>query len=237
MPRKVLRKILSKPILGHIIGRLCVSRTLQKFVVATTINPNDDELVKWLQSEGIPFYRGSENDVLDRYYHAAKTFGADVIIRVTSDDAFKDPEVVDLVVNEFLAAEGRYDYVSNTNPPTFPEGLDVEAFSFLALQRAHEEATDPYCREHVTPYFYRHPELFRLKNVSYSEDVSWMRWTVDTEDDFIFAEKVYERLYSKDHVFLMRDIVALLQKEPELLDINKYAPRSALYKKHQTTNI
>src|ERR1019366_7701536 len=125
---------------------------------------------------------GSAEDVLDRYYQAAREVGAGVIVRVTADDPFKDPVVVDQVAGR-LMRDPQLDYASNTLEPTYPEGLDVEAFTFSALERAWKEASVPSDREHVTPYIRCNPEMFRTANVSHSPDLSALRWTVDYEAD------------------------------------------------------
>ena len=133
--------------------------------------------------------------IRDRFYQAAREFNAEIIVRITPDDPFKDPEVVDKVLSYYLSRQGDLDYVSNTIKPTYPEGLDVEAFSFRVLEQAWQEAKRPSEREHVTPYIWDHTELFRLANVENDKDLSHLRWTLDTEADLRFARKVYDRLY------------------------------------------
>lgn len=221
LPGKVLMEICGKPLLQHVIERARKSHLIGSVVVATTSNPSDQAVVRLARKCGAEAFAGSENDVLDRYFQAAKKFKADVIVRITADDPFKDPVVIDRIITHFLANRQKLDYASNTIKPTYPLGLDTEVFSFSGLQKAWNEATDPYDREHVTPYFYRHPELFRLANIENGEDLSSLRWTLDYEADLRFAREIYSRLYREGDIFLMNDILRLLEKEPQLAEINK----------------
>jgi spore coat polysaccharide biosynthesis protein SpsF (cytidylyltransferase family) len=227
LPGKTLMPIAGQPLLGHILDRVNASRRVHETLVATTTDPADQAIVEFARAKGYRSYCGSVDDVLDRYYQAARQAGADVAVRITADDPFKDPEVIDLIV-EALLAEPELDYASNTLEPTFPEGLDVEAFSRTALDRAWKEAKLPSEREHVTPYIWKHPGRFRVKNVRNSSDLSRMRWTLDYEADFQFASEVYARLY-RGQVFGMKDILALLAVEPQLQAINSGVIRNAGY--------
>ena len=165
-------------------------------------------------------FAGSEEDVLDRFYQAAKEYSADIIVRITADDPFKDPQVIDKVIGRYLDFKGPIDYVSNTIKPTYPLGLDVEVFSFESLERAWREANDPFEREHVTPYIWRHPEIFNLANVENDENLSHLRWTLDTEADLNFTREVYSRLYGGGNIFLMSEILDLLDENPWLARLN-----------------
>ena len=218
LPGKTLMEIANRPLLFHVLTRIQLSKHLQKVVVATTDLPLDDAIEEFAEKHGVDVYRGNPSDVLDRYYCAAKTFGASVIVRVTADDPFKDPLVMDEVIDAFLDSGGRLDYASNTIEPSYPLGLDIEVFRFIALERAWLEATDEFDREHVTPYLWRHPDKFRLLNVRRQEDLSWMRWTLDTKGDLEFTRRVYSELY-QGHPFFMGDILKLLQKNPQLLQM------------------
>jgi spore coat polysaccharide biosynthesis protein SpsF (cytidylyltransferase family) len=228
LPEKIMADIEGKPLLEHVIERTKASRYIETVIIATTENKKDEAVIRFAREREIPCYGGSEDDVLDRYYQAAKKFGADTIVRITPDDPFKDPEVIDLIISRYL--EGKLDYASNTIRPTYPEGLDIEVFSFNALEKAWREAKKPSEREHVTPYIWNHPEFFRLTNVENNEDLSGLRWTIDYEADLRFAREVYARLYSS-RVFLMRDILELLKAEPELADINRGTVRNEGYLK------
>jgi spore coat polysaccharide biosynthesis protein SpsF len=230
LPGKVLLDIQGKPLLEHVIDRVKASKLINQIVIATCSNEKDKAIINFAQQRGIPYYVGSEEDVLDRFYQAAKRFGAEIIVRITGDDPFLDPEVIDRVVTYYLNHQDSLDYVSNWIKPTYPEGLDVEVFSFAALEKAWREANKPSEREHVTPYIWNHPELFRLSNIENDEDLSNLRWTVDTEADLKFTLEIYARLYH-GQVFLMKDILALLRKEPELNLINSGIARHAGYLK------
>jgi spore coat polysaccharide biosynthesis protein SpsF (cytidylyltransferase family) len=227
LPGKTLIDICGQPLLAHILHRVSHARRIQKLVVATTTLPSDDAIVALCGRLQIPSFRGSDGDVLDRYYQCARIYGAEVIVRITADDPFKDPEVIDLIITELLKAN--FDYVSNTIEPTYPEGLDIEVFSFAALERAWQEARLPSEREHVTPYIWKHPEIFKSANIRHRADLSHLRWTLDYEEDLRFTREVYARLHQKG-VFLMNDILALLQAEPELSKINQDIEPNAGYK-------
>ena len=166
------------------------------------------------------YFQGSENDVLDRYYQAALAFGAEAIVRITSDCPLIEPEIIDRVVSEFLSHYPDADYVCNVLPRTFPRGLDVEVMSFEALKRAWHEDNNPAWREHVTQYIQRHPEIFRIRNVASEVDYSHMRWTVDTPEDLIFVRKIYE--YFGHDNFSWKDVLHLLKLHPEWLEINRH---------------
>ncbi len=228
LPAEVLSDIQGKPLLEHVIDRVGMARLIDSIIIATTVNEKDKAIIRFAKDLGIPYYVGSENDVLDRFYQMAKKYTAETIVRITPDDPFKDPEVIDKVVSYYLNHKESVDYVSNTIKPTYPEGLDVEVFSFEALEKAWKEAKKPSEREHVTPYIWNHPELFRLANVENDEDLSLYRWTLDNEADLRFTQEVYARLY-QGQVFLMKDILALLNAEPELSRINQGIARSAGY--------
>ena len=195
--------------------------------MATTTDPVDRQLIRLAARNQIAAYAGSGADVLDRFYQAARRFNAGVIVRVTADDPFKDPEVVDRVIETFLSRQP-LDYCSNTIEPTYPEGLDIEVFSFDALERAWHEAVLASDREHVTPYFWRQPDRFRCASVKLGRDLSRLRWTLDYEEDLKFAREVYTRLY-RGQVFGMEEILELLESEPTLSGINAGFVRNAGY--------
>lgn len=229
-PNKVFADICGKPLIWHVVNRLKWSKEIEKIVLATSENTADNILEAWGVENGVTVYRGSENDVLDRYYKAALLSGASTIVRVTADDPFKDPQVIDDVIN--VLKGGCYDFAYNNNPPSFPEGLDTEVFTFEALKKAAAESTDLFEREHVTQYFYRNPLLFSQTNFSYIENVSHLRWTIDTVNDYEMTKKVYLDLYKEGSIFLFRDILNYLEKHPEVQKMNIYENRSAMYCKH-----
>ena len=195
--------------------------------MATTTEPIDAALIKLAQDYGVQSYAGSSEDVLDRYFQAAALTGADVVMRITADDPFKDPEVMDLIAEKYFA-DSALDYASNTLEPSYPEGLDIEIFSFAALEIAWREAQLPSEREHVTPYIWKNPEKFKLLSIKQQEKLSHLRWTIDYDRDLEFAREVYARLY-KGGIFGMKDILRLLEQEPKLAKINAGIERNAGY--------
>jgi spore coat polysaccharide biosynthesis protein SpsF len=229
LPGKILMSFSGNTLLGHIIERLKFSSHITKVVVATTTNPKDDILVDWMTKNQIDFFRGSETDVLNRYFECAKHYRAEHIARITSDDPFKDPQIIDRVSELYL--KGSLDFAYNNNPPTFAEGLDTEIFSFNALSRANTSATDPFEREHVTQHFYRNPDQFRQMNLASPVNYSHLRWTIDTMEDAEMAKLVYENLYQPGRIFLADDILSLFERKPEIAALNQTVKRSAMYKK------
>lgn len=229
LPGKVLRDLKGMTVLEHVVRRVRSAKAVPHLVVATTTESSDDPIVRLCCDLGIDCYRGSGDDVLDRFYRAAVEYGLDVVVRVTADDPFKDPDVIDRAVQEFLS--GNFDYVSNTIQPTYPEGLDIEVFSFDSLRTAHSQASLPSEREHVTPYIWKHGELFRLHSFSLDVNLSAMRWTLDDERDWEFVQAVYDALYDEDRVFRMQDILDLLLRRPELMAINTGTERNEGYQR------
>jgi spore coat polysaccharide biosynthesis protein SpsF len=222
LPGKVMMDIVGKPMLWHIINRVQRSQLLDEIVVATTTRKEDSVIAALAAECGTGVFLGSDWDVLDRYYRCAKKARTGTVVRITADDPFKDPAVTDLMVRTYLDHKGGVDYVSNTIRPTFPEGLDVEVFSYSALEDAWANAKDAFDREHVTAYLWRNPDRFRLLNVENElGDLSHMRWTVDTPEDLAFARAIYERLFDKKEIFLAADILQLLKESPDIAEINK----------------
>lgn len=219
LPGKVMLDLLGEPVLVRDVNRLRRSKMLDEIVIATTNLPADDQIVSLCKERGWKYSRGDENDVLDRYYQAARSCNADTIVRVTSDCPMIDPEVVDRVIRVFLDLPG-IDYVSNTLPPrTFPRGLDTEVMTFEALERAWTEDEDPKLREHVTPYIYRNPEKFQTRSVLNERDLSSHRWTLDTPEDLAFIRVVYEHFENDDFTWV--DVLEYLDEHPEIVGINR----------------
>ena len=187
LPGKVMRKIGEVTMIELVLRRLSRATLIDQIVVATTLQPTDKQLADHVTSLGYAVSRGSEDDVLDRFYQAAAEHKADVVVRVTADCPLIDPAIVDTVIRAFL--DQQVDYMSNVSPPTFPDGLDVEVFSFAALKRAADEATETPQREHVTPYLRNHPEKFSSHNVTHSTDLSALRWTLDEPADYALLQR------------------------------------------------
>jgi len=229
LPGKVMKVFSGKPMLWHICDRLKYSKKITKIIIVTTCKEDDKVIVKFAKEMKVDVYCGSSEDVLDRYYQSANLFNVGHIIRITSDCPLIDPVIVDEVVECYQAKES--DYVSNTINPSYPDGLDTEIFSFKALEKAWSEAGKPSEREHVTPYIVNHPEIFNIYNYTNDSDRSHLRWVLDEEADYKFIAEVYKRLYREGVIFFMDDVLDLLEKYPELNNINKKIKRNEGYLK------
>ena len=229
LPGKVLKPILGKPMLACQIERVLQSRRIDQLVVATSTDPSDDALENLCRQINVHCFRGSLNDVLNRFYQAAKIWQPQHIVRLTGDCPLIDPEIIDAVINFYLA--GGYDYASNSIQSTFPDGLDVEIFQFSILEEAWKEAILPSQREHVTPFIHQQPERYRIGHYRNAEDLSRLRWTVDEPEDFELVDRIYEALYPVNPEFRMPDVLALLQRQPELAAINQEYERNEGLKK------
>jgi spore coat polysaccharide biosynthesis protein SpsF len=219
LPGKVLLDLAGEPMLGRVVARTQRAKTIDRAIVATTVEPEDEPIVALCRARGWSVSRGSRDDVLDRYYQAAVADGADPIVRITSDCPLIDPEVIDRVVERLTAG---VDYSSNINPTrTFPRGLDVEAFTFASLATAWQDASDPSSREHVTPFLYRHPERFRIALVeSERPEAADHRWSVDTPEDYELMRRILAHL--RDQEFGWLDVLELLDGHPEWIELNRH---------------
>jgi spore coat polysaccharide biosynthesis protein SpsF len=225
LPGKVLMDLGGETVLARVVRRLRRARLIDEIVVATTNSEVDDSIVRECQSLAVRFFRGEESDVLDRYYQAVQWIGADGIVRVTSDCPLIDPEITDHTIRAFL--ECRPDYASNALQQTFPRGLDTEVITWEALARAWEGARLPYQRAHVTPYIYENPDRFHILAVKADADYSSHRWTLDTMEDLSFIRAVYDRV-DNDDSFSWRNILKLIEREPELMKLNCAVMQKAL---------
>lgn len=218
LPGKSLMLVAGKPMLVHVLQRLGASRRVDQIVVATSTAPGNEAIMQLAREMGVQDFAGSEEDVLDRYYQAARAARACTVIRITGDCPLIDPSVVDHAVALFL--ETGADYLRTSE---FPRGLDTEVFSFHNLQRAWKETTRDYEREHVTPYFYRNPEKFNLKELVATEPIRRpeLRLCVDTEEDLALVREIFARLYvPPGRIFTTEEVIAALDKEPRLKQIN-----------------
>jgi len=220
LPGKVLMEVRGKSLLEYQIERLRQVRLADELVIATTTNDTDQPIVELCERLGAAYYRGSEEDVLSRYYEAATQSGADVVVRVTSDCPLIDPGVMDEVIALYINNRDKYDYVSNTLERTYPRGLDTEVFSMAALEKAYNEAREQPEREHVTLFIYRRPEQFPLANSSSATDYSYHRWTVDTPEDFALIKRIFMGLYPVNSRFTWLEVLDLLKEHPEWIEIN-----------------
>ncbi len=231
LPGKVMKKVQGKTLLEHLILRVKRAYGIDKIIVATTISKKDSPIARLAVSLGVGVYRGSVDDVLDRYYQAAKEAHAKTVIRLTGDCPLMDPKVIDRVVSFYKKNRRRYNYVSNIRPPTFPDGMDVEVFSFNVLERMWREAALPSEREHVTAYIGNHPDSFRVGNVLAEKDLSKLRLTVDTKDDLSLVRAVVKGLSGKKNYPDVQDIAAFLKQHPELTGHNRHIGRNEGYAK------
>jgi len=229
LPKKILKPVLGKSMILRQIERLQRSKQIGKLVVATSNELSDDPLELLCRENNIQCFRGSLDNVLDRYYQAASMHNPDYVVRLTADCPLADPAVIDDVISFYMA--GNYDYASNAVSPTFPDGLDIEVFKFSCLEQAWKEAQLSSEHEHVTPYIYNNPQKFKLGNFENTIDLSHLRWTVDEPEDFEFVTKVYESLYPINPEFSMNDILDLLSKQPDLMTINNMFARNEGYQK------
>lgn len=216
LPGKVLMEVAGRPAIWHLMERLAQARSLDSAILAIPHGPPDDPLAHLADTEGWMCFRGSEEDVLDRYYRAACWAGIeprDAIVRVTGDDIMVDPALVDALVRLFWASQPGVDHVSNNRVPSFPYGTDVEVCSFRSLAEAWKEAGRPEEREHVTPFIRANPGRYPFVEVRCSEDRSWLRLSIDDAGDLEFNREVFARLYRPGHrAFSWQDVVSALER-------------------------
>lgn len=224
LPGKVLKPILGVPMIGRQIERLRRASRLDGLVVATSVDPSDDELVSYLDSIDVPVVRGSLDDVLGRFMAVLDEYSPEVVVRLTADCPLASPAVLDRVVSSFGPD---VDYVSNTLEPTWPDGVDVEVVRTSALRWVAEHSDDPHEHEHVTLGVYRRPDQFRCVNVTGDVDLSSLRWTVDNPDDLAFVRAVYSELLPMTPEFDVDDVLALLSRRPDLTRTSADSARNA----------
>ena len=246
LPGKVLLDIEGEPMLVRVVERTKRAKSLTEILVATSLEKADDPIEQLCATQGYVCYRGSQQDVLDRYYQAARAYSADVIVRITADCPVIDPLVIDQTVAAFwgygkklitendglveigspteISSPPKWDFAANRLPPpwkrTFPIGLDTEVSTYSALERAWQEATQAYQREHVMPYLYENENLFRILLVNHEPDYGHLRWTVDTARDLELIREVYSRFEGRDD-FSWLEVLELFKRDPELTEINR----------------
>lgn len=213
-----MKKLKNKTVLEHVINRIRAVDIIDQIIVATTTRPTDDAIEQEAMKIGASVYRGDEDDVLSRYYEAAVKYKAEYIVRITSDCPLIDPKVTSDIIHFFL--NHQFDYVSNCLIRSYPRGLDTEVFCYRSLERAYKEAKDSAQREHVTPYIYHNKDLFSVYDYILDKDLSNYRWTLDTQEDWELIYRIYDKLYNENFIFGMDNIIALMQEEPWLSEIN-----------------
>lgn len=225
---KVLKDLYGRPVLDHVLERVRQSKGVDQVIIATTVHTNDQPIVEFCKSNDVSYFRGSEEDVLSRYYFAAKESGADIVIRITSDCPLIDPNILDELLEFYLKND--YDVVTNAGADltkrTYPRGLDTEIFSFSILAEAYKNANERYQREHVTPYLYEKYE--RIYHYMNDMDYSNLRWTLDTSEDFQLISLIYEELYKGVHDFYLSEILHVFDEHPDYFEINAHVEQKKL---------
>jgi len=225
LPGKVLKPLAGMPVLGHVVERLSYCRMVDNIVVATSLEASDDLIEDYCKKINVNVFRGSLDDVLDRYYQAAKIYQADPVVRITADCPAIDPVVVDAVITGFLA--GNYDLYGLGGE--FPDGLDCSVFSFSAIERAWKEARLKSEREHVGPYIENNPDLFKNGALKLFHGLSNQRWTLDEASDYELLTKIFEKLYRKNSPFMTHEVLNLLKADSSLYSINNGIVRNEGY--------
>ena len=218
LPEKVIQKIDSKnTVIDYVINQVKYSKKIEKIIIATTNLIEDDIICQYANLQQIECFRGSSEDVLDRFYQCAKKFSIDTIVRITADNPLIDPKIIDIAVEEYK--NGKYDLVTNTLKRTFPFGTEVEVFSFRILEKAWQNAKKPSEREHVTPFIRNPKNKFILKNIEYQENISHLRYTIDRIEDLKLVKEIIKN--SSTRPILIQDVIKLYKNKPEIFEINK----------------
>jgi spore coat polysaccharide biosynthesis protein SpsF len=221
LPGKVLKEVEGMTLLEYQLSRIKKSKLLDKVIIATSILPQDDPIVNLGKEVGVECFRGSENDVLTRYYAAAKSTFADIVVRLTADCPFSDPDIIDDTIRLFM--DEKADYAANTVPPqtsTYPNGSDVEVFSMKALDRANTEAKDPHDREHVTFYFWKYDKGFKTVQLKNQKDLSKYRFTVDYPEDLEVVSFIIKKLKEQKRFGHISDVINIIDSNPEIKEKN-----------------
>jgi len=217
LPGKILKLLDDETVLFHVVNQLKHCKKLENIIVATTNLPEDDVVETCVKKLNVSCFRGHPTDVLDRFFQCAKLHSIKIIIRITADNPLIDPNIVDNAIEKFN--NGNFDYLSTQRSKTFPNGTETEIFSFQSLEKAWLNAKKPSEREHVTPYFYNHPEIFQITNLEHSENLSNLRWTIDRENDLKLIKIIISKINHRP--ILLKDILLLYSKEPKLFELNK----------------
>jgi len=230
LPGKVMKEILGKPMLWHIINRVEKAKYVDDIIVATTLNKEDDEIEDFTKEYRFNIYRGSENDLIDRYYKAARKYNVDIIVRIWGDCPFIDPEIIDKVLEKFIQKD--YDYANNFNPATYPHGMNFEVYTFKSLERVWKKAKDTFYRQYPFEYIYSYEDSFKTFYDKNEADLSDINLTVDYIQDFQLVTKIFKKFFRLNNIFHLEDIIKFLEKNPGLLNINATLERNLEYKGH-----
>jgi len=235
LPGKVMLPVLGKSILAMMIERLQMIQHKAVFVIATSVNPEDDIIEREAHALNIPCYRGDQNNLLDRHYQAALLYNADVVLKIPSDCPLIDPRIIDQTLTYFFEHTVTHDYVSNLHPATWPDGNDVEIMTMACLKQAWENAEKNLELEHTTPYIWENPQLFSIGNVNWETGLDYSmshRFTIDYQEDYLFIKRVFEELYPANKSFSCTDILGLLERKPEIYQINASYAGVNWYRNH-----
>ncbi|MGN6638136.1 MAG: cytidylyltransferase domain-containing protein [Mucilaginibacter sp.] len=235
LPGKVMLPLLGKSLLARMIERLQMVCRPAQIIIATSVNSEDDIIEQEAVNIDVPCFRGSPENLLERHYLASVKHNADIVLKIPSDCPLIDPRIVDEVLDFFFDHPGKYDYVSNLHPATWPDGNDVEVMTMYCLGKTWRMATRHLELEHTTPYIWENPDQFRVGNVSWDSDKDYSmshRFTIDYSEDYEFIKRVYEELYPTDPAFSCQDIVELLTKNPEIYHINSMYAGVNWYRNH-----
>jgi spore coat polysaccharide biosynthesis protein SpsF len=235
LPNKVMLSILGETLLQRMIERLMQVQHPTQIVIATSEDASDDIIATEAAYIGVPCFRGSLNNLLDRHYQAALKYGADIVLKIPSDCPLIDPRIVDKGIDFFLNHRENFDYVSNLHPATYPDGNDVEIMSIDCLGKAWHEAKRPLELEHTTPYIWENPHLFSIGNFVWEIGLDYSmshRFTIDYRKDYLFIKKVFEALYFLNPHFSLNDILSFLERKPEIYKINAEYAGVNWYRNH-----
>jgi spore coat polysaccharide biosynthesis protein SpsF len=235
LPGKVFLPLAGKPLLLRMYERVAFSKYAGEIVLAITEDETDNQLFKLCQQNNIQVFRGNTLDLLDRHYQAAKKYNAEAVIKIPSDCPLIDPEIIDKVIQYYISSRDKFDFVSNLHPPSYPDGNDVEIMSFAALENAWINAKKDFEREHTTPFIWENPDKFRIGNVLWEtglDNSMTHRFTIDYKEDYEFIKRVYDELYEANNSFGLKDILALLERKPEIKKINEIYAGVNWYRNH-----
>ena len=220
LPKKVMLDLAGRPVLWHIYNRLKKCTTLDEVVISTGEYINNKEICDFATANNLHLFVGNEKDLIDRLYKTALKYDADAIVRITGDCPLVDPNIVDMLVTEFIEKMKQFDIVTNVEKRTFPHGLDVEVISTKTLKKLWEEINELELREWFPFFIQKNPDMFKILNIENNNDFSKLRWTIDYLEDYEFLQKIYENLFTSQQIFYMQDIIDLLTKNPKLKEIN-----------------
>ena len=221
-PGKAIMEVCGKPITQVMLERIKKTKNISSWILATTVNKEDDVLAKIAFAVGVKCFRGSAEDTLDRMYQCARKYNMKYVVRVGGDNPLLDPKVIDTTVQEFVTCNKKFDFYSNHHPPTFPGGQEVEIIPFSSLDISHKEAKQSHEREHGTPFLWDQPERFKIGNFVCRKGNLYFdnRWTLDFKEDYIMIKTVFEQLYPPNPNFGMDDILDLKKRRPDIFKIN-----------------